>query len=73
MRCRHRTSCSTVYAAALGRDLGDVDWFQALACFKSTATWSLIVKHNRRRAEPDPDVEAMAAILPHLLTATAMT
>ena len=24
-------------------------WFCALACFKSTATWSLIVKHNRRR------------------------
>ena len=45
----------------------DMGWFQALACFKSTATWSLIVKHNRRRAEPDPDVEAMAAVLPHLL------
>ena len=56
-----------VYAAALGRDLGDVGWFEALACFKSTATWSLIVKHNRRRADPDPDVEAMAAILPDLL------
>ena len=45
---------------ALGRDVTDIAWFQALACFKSTATWSLIVKHNRRRAEPDPDVEAMA-------------
>ncbi len=56
-----------LYAAAFGRDLGDVEWFEALACFKSTATWSLIVKHNRRRAEPDPDVEAMAAILPDLL------
>jgi aminoglycoside phosphotransferase (APT) family kinase protein len=56
-----------LYAAALGRDLGDVEWFEALACFKSTATWSLIVKHNRRRAEPDPDIEAMATILPDLL------
>jgi aminoglycoside phosphotransferase (APT) family kinase protein len=56
-----------LYAAALGRDLGDVEWFEALACFKSTATWSLIVKHNRRRAEPDPDIEAIAAILPDLL------
>jgi aminoglycoside phosphotransferase (APT) family kinase protein len=56
-----------VYAGALGRDVDDVGWFQALACFKSTATWSLIVKHNRRRAEPDPDVEAMAAVLPDLL------
>jgi aminoglycoside phosphotransferase (APT) family kinase protein len=56
-----------IYAAALGRPVPDVAWFQALACFKSTATWSLIVKHNRRRDEPDPDVEAMAAVLPDLL------
>jgi aminoglycoside phosphotransferase (APT) family kinase protein len=56
-----------VYAGALVRDPTDTAWFQALACFKSTATWSLIVKHNRRRDEPDPDVEAMAAVLPHLL------
>ena len=27
----------------------DLAWFTALACFKSAATWSLIVKHNRRR------------------------
>jgi aminoglycoside phosphotransferase (APT) family kinase protein len=56
-----------VYAGAFGRELADMAWFQALACFKSTATWSLIVKHNRRRDPPDPDVEAMAAVLPHLL------
>jgi aminoglycoside phosphotransferase (APT) family kinase protein len=56
-----------VYAGALGRDLSDVGWFEALACFKSTATWSLIVKHNRRRPEPDSDVDAMAAVLPDLL------
>jgi aminoglycoside phosphotransferase (APT) family kinase protein len=56
-----------VYADALGRDVPDVTWFRALACFKSTATWSLIVKHNRRRDEPDPDVEAMAETLPDLL------
>ena len=56
-----------VYADALGRDVPDTAWFRALACFKSTATWSLIVKHNRRRTEPDPDVEAMAAVLPRLL------
>ncbi len=58
---------SEVYAEALGRDLIDVEWFRALASFKSTATWSLILKHNRRRAEPDPEVEQMATILPHLL------
>jgi aminoglycoside phosphotransferase (APT) family kinase protein len=45
----------------------DISWSQALACFKSTATWSLIVKHNRRRPEPDPGLEAMAGALPGLL------
>jgi aminoglycoside phosphotransferase (APT) family kinase protein len=58
---------SEVYAEALGRGMVDQEWFRALASFKSTATWSLIVKHNRRRAEPDGDVEQMATILPHLL------
>jgi len=53
--------------AAIYGDVPDLHWFEALACFKSTATWSLIVKHNRRRAEPDADVEAMATVLPHLL------
>jgi hypothetical protein len=38
-----------------------------LACFKSAATWSLIVKHNRRRATPDPDIEEMATAVPSLL------
>jgi hypothetical protein len=46
----------------------ELDWFCALACFKSTATWSLIVKHNRRRNAPDPELEAMALVLPHLLS-----
>ena len=31
-----------------------LDWFMGLACFKSAATWSLIVKLNRRRPAPDP-------------------
>ncbi|MCK0175009.1 MULTISPECIES: phosphotransferase family protein [Mycobacteriaceae] len=48
-------------------DIRDVDWFAALACFKSCATWALIVKHNRRRATPDADLDAMAGALPHLL------
>ncbi|MBL7502075.1 phosphotransferase family protein [Frankia sp. CNm7] len=58
---------AAAYARALGRDVPDLAWFQALACFKSAATWSLIVKHNRRAAEPDPALEEMAATLPHLL------
>jgi aminoglycoside phosphotransferase (APT) family kinase protein len=57
-----------IYTGALGRQLPDLRWFQALACFKSTATWSLIVKHNRRRQTPDPALEDMAATLPELLS-----
>jgi aminoglycoside phosphotransferase (APT) family kinase protein len=74
---RRRTPCSgwtpptaelaDVYAAEIGAAVQRLDWFQGLACFKSTATWSLIVKHNRRRSDPDPDLEAMAAVLPSLL------
>ena len=53
--------------AAMYGEMPDLPWFEALACFKSAASWSLIVKHDRRRAEPDPDVQAMATVLPHLL------
>jgi aminoglycoside phosphotransferase (APT) family kinase protein len=53
-------------AAAYGR-VADLPWFEALAFFKSSATWSLIVKHNRRRPQPNAELEAMAAVLPHLL------
>jgi aminoglycoside phosphotransferase (APT) family kinase protein len=61
------TQLSSIYAQALGRQVADLAWFQALACFKSAATWSLILKHNRRRADPDPQCEAMAPVLPGLL------
>jgi aminoglycoside phosphotransferase (APT) family kinase protein len=53
--------------AAIYGDVPDLAWFKALACFKSAATWALIVKHNRRRSDPDPGVEAVAADLPRLL------
>lgn len=59
------------YRDALGSNAPHLEWFQALACFKSTATWSLIVKHNRRRTTPDPELEAMAGSLPTLLTKAA--
>jgi aminoglycoside phosphotransferase (APT) family kinase protein len=48
-------------------DVPDLSWFEALACYKSAATWSLIIKHNRRKTQPDPEVEVMGAVLPHLL------
>jgi aminoglycoside phosphotransferase (APT) family kinase protein len=55
------------YSGEVGRRPRDLQWFQALANFKSAATWSLIVKHNRRRSAPDPALEEMAAVLPRLL------
>jgi aminoglycoside phosphotransferase (APT) family kinase protein len=53
--------------SALYGEVPDLEWFRALACYKSTATWALIVKHNRRRPEPDSEVESMAGELPRLL------
>jgi aminoglycoside phosphotransferase (APT) family kinase protein len=61
------TELAGVYAEVLGSQVVDLAWFEALACFKSVATWALIVKHNRRRADPDPALEAMAGVLPRLL------
>jgi aminoglycoside phosphotransferase (APT) family kinase protein len=53
---------------AEGGAVADLAWFTALACFKSAATWSLIVKHNRRRRSPRAELEAMVPTLPRLLT-----
>jgi aminoglycoside phosphotransferase (APT) family kinase protein len=58
---------AAVYATVLGDDVPDRAWFEALACLKSTASWSLIVKHNRRRSTPVPELEEMADALPRLL------
>jgi hypothetical protein len=51
----------------MGTAVPELDWFCALACFKSTATWSLIIKHNLRRSGPDPELESMAPVLRQLL------
>lgn len=56
-----------LYAGESGCKVNDLAWFTALACFKSTATWSLIVKHNRRRASPRAELESIATTLPRLL------
>ncbi|OBK44306.1 phosphotransferase family protein [Mycobacterium sp. 1081908.1] len=56
-----------IYQRELGCRVGDLGWFTALACFKSAATWSLIVKHNRRRRSPRAELEAMTPSLPRLL------
>ncbi|WIM90398.1 phosphotransferase family protein [Candidatus Mycobacterium wuenschmannii] len=57
----------TIYRDAMKMEVPELDWFCALACFKSTATWSLIVKHNRRREVPDAGLEEMAPVVPRLL------
>jgi aminoglycoside phosphotransferase (APT) family kinase protein len=62
-----RADLAATYVDALGLDAPDLGWFQALACFKSAATWSAIAKHNRRRAAPDRDIEEIVPALPHLL------
>ncbi len=56
-----------IYQDELGCEVADLAWFSALACFKSAATWSLIVKHNRRKSAPREELEAMAPTLPRLL------
>jgi aminoglycoside phosphotransferase (APT) family kinase protein len=56
-----------IYRQELGREVGDLSWFTALACFKSAATWSLIIKHNRRRRAPRDELEAMVPTLPRLV------
>jgi aminoglycoside phosphotransferase (APT) family kinase protein len=56
-----------IYQQELGSEVADLPWFSSLACFKSAATWSLIVKHNRRRRSPRAELEAMAPALPRLL------
>jgi aminoglycoside phosphotransferase (APT) family kinase protein len=56
-----------IYQHELGHEVADLAWFTALACFKSAATWSLIVKHNRRRRSPRAEWEAMVPTLPKLL------
>jgi aminoglycoside phosphotransferase (APT) family kinase protein len=60
-----------IYERALETAVPELNWFQGLACFKSAATWALIVKHNRRRTTPDGDLEAMAPVLPSLLARAA--
>jgi aminoglycoside phosphotransferase (APT) family kinase protein len=59
---------AAIYREELGCEVQELNWFRALACFKSAATWSLIVKHNRRRKHADPGLEAMASALPQLLS-----
>jgi aminoglycoside phosphotransferase (APT) family kinase protein len=62
-----------LYEAMIGAPVEDVRWFSALARLRSAAAMSLNVKHNRRRAEPSPRIEAYAAMLPEYLEAGQRT
>ncbi|WP_374113457.1 phosphotransferase family protein [Frankia sp. AgB1.8] len=62
---------AAAYADRLGAPVAALDWFRALACFKSTATWSLIIKHARRRPTPDRTAEEMAGTLGGLVARAA--
>jgi aminoglycoside phosphotransferase (APT) family kinase protein len=61
---------AAAYADSFARSVPDLEWFEALSAFKSVATWSLIVKHNRRQSSPDAGIEAMVSALPRLLLRT---
>ena len=57
--------------AAVG-EIGDLAWFHALVRYKQAAAGALIVKHNRKSANPDPRREGTAALLgPQLASAAA--
>jgi aminoglycoside phosphotransferase (APT) family kinase protein len=50
------------YAAASGRELSDLRWFDAIVRFKQAAAAALIVKHARRREGPDARLPIAQAI-----------
>ena len=63
---------TAIYAAALGRQPPDAPLVPShWPASSPTATWSLIVKHNRRRETPDPEIEDIATSLPRLLEQAA--
>jgi aminoglycoside phosphotransferase (APT) family kinase protein len=55
------------YEQAAGRSLEAIPWFVALTSFRAAATVGLIVKHNRKREDPDPAREAFASVPPRLI------
>ena len=57
-----------IYEETTGSSLADLTWFAALSRYRSAAAMALNVKHNRRRPEPNPRIEAYAERLPTFLT-----
>ena len=48
------------YAAAAGRDVDDLDWFRALACYRFAAITSYNLRLHRRGKRVDPEWERRA-------------
>jgi aminoglycoside phosphotransferase (APT) family kinase protein len=55
------------YEDERGSGIGDLSWFDALTRYKQAATTALIVKHNRRRPEPDAAVERLVEPMARML------
>jgi aminoglycoside phosphotransferase (APT) family kinase protein len=55
------------YEDAAGARVADLEWFDAHARFKMAAIAALVNKHNRRRARPDPEQEALVPVIGRLL------
>jgi aminoglycoside phosphotransferase (APT) family kinase protein len=55
------------YEQARGVRVENLEWFEALTQFKMAAAGALIVKHNRKRPQPDPKREARAVEIPSMI------
>ncbi|MDQ0382739.1 phosphotransferase family protein [Amycolatopsis thermophila] len=58
-----------VYEAAMGREVADLAWFDALARYKQAAASALLVKNAQRRGEAPALTEKSRRVLPLLLAA----
>jgi aminoglycoside phosphotransferase (APT) family kinase protein len=65
-----RAEITAAYTAAAGDSVPQMDWFNALALYKRAAATALIVKHNRRAAQPDPRKEQAVHVIRPLLAAS---
>jgi hypothetical protein len=55
------------YEDAAGHQVSDLDWFGALVRYKQAAASALIIKNNRKLAQPGVDVGRTLEGLPQLL------
>jgi aminoglycoside phosphotransferase (APT) family kinase protein len=65
-----REELLAVYEEVAAAPVADLAWFDAHARFKMAAIAALINKHNRRRADPDPEQEALVPVIGELVDQT---